>query len=680
MSKTLLRYTFLYLFIIIVIFRNLILGLSDSLPNWGDAAFIAWQIFLMREKILNLEFFSFQDFYTTNAHWPFPLSAVFTDTFIGQAILALPLSFIRNPILLHNIIFLLILFLNYLTAHLFFKRLFKKDLWAFLASFFINNSFFVYDQMIHLQTLNLWPIFLSLKVLSDFYKNSFVKKSLQLALLLTIQFAFSVYLAIFQAAAVSLFFLLEILFSKNRLKTILGFIIFTAVFLFTAYFPLIKPYLEFEKTYHIIRDINEIIQNEGQLTDLFFPIRGTALASLPPIQKFLQFNKNVAAEKLYFPGIVLSLLSLGGIFFQRIKKSKSFLRVENRYTRFDLYMILLMLIGVVFALGPRLKANAQYLEIPLPYLVALKTFPFLHSLRVTHRWIILSLIPLVYFSVRFLQLRRNHLLNFLVIFIFILEAIPLNIRAEKQTYLNKSDQEIQKIVQENPDRKTILLEYPFMNFEKGIFIDYATKNLLSSLYHKAYLVNGYIGVILPEYHKIRLFLEKLFPSPATDGLISSLKVDLIRINKDFLSKQDIQKIRTYYTQQIIFEDSTHILIRPYSVDYLKKNTEIRIKITENPVFLGSDNRFFLNFIFINPTKLWYSNTKNDKLIVRLSFKNQQGKTSMRKTYYQRYPIFIPPSSEIKSTLDFYLPRRYEYVQIQISNPEGRILIKQQQKL
>ena len=329
------KYPVIYTFITILIFRNLVLNITTNLIDWGDSAFIAWQISMLMDKILS---FNFSNFYTLNTNYPFPLTALFTDSFLTQAILSLPFFFIKNPVVLYNIFLLLTIIANYLTAHLLFKRAFKKDLLAFAASFFINNSFFVYDQIIHLQTLSLWPLFLSLFLLLKLEKEPKIKYGLLLGILLAIQFGSSVYLAIFQAVMLAVFSFFLFIFNRNKLELaktgIASFVLFIAL----TYPTLIKPYLEFEKLYHKIRDINEIIMNSGEPTDLLFPIKGTLLASIPTVESFLRFNKHSAAEKLYFPGITLLLGTLAGLFLQKFSFKKRSLLTQNKYSWMDTSM------------------------------------------------------------------------------------------------------------------------------------------------------------------------------------------------------------------------------------------------------------------------------------------------------------------------------------------------------
>jgi|GEM_PF-6949363 len=320
-----------------------------------------------------------------------------------------------------------------------------------------------------------------------------------------------------------------------------------------------------------------------------------------------------------------------------------------------------ILIGLIFSFGPRLKANGQYLEIPLPYLAVLKTFPFLHSLRLTHRWIILSLIAMTHFTTRFLSLRKNYrLLTSVFLIIFVFETIPVNLKTTKKEYITPAHKKIKEL---NQNKDIVLLEWPFMNLEKGVPVDYSSRINLSSYYHKAKVVNGYTGIILPEYHDIRLFLENTFPSKEADLLVKSLGVNLIKVNKKYVKDEDLNKIKRFYEKEIIYEDKSSLLLKIEEKSKPLPQDTIKISLPDNPIFLGPDNRFFLNFLFKNTAEQWYANTKNDKLKVELTFLDYKNKVKRKKQYWQRYPVFLKPDEEKKVVLDFYTKPDFSKVKV-----------------
>ncbi len=79
---------------IVFLFKGLLLNITTNLLDWNDPPYLAWQIYMLRDKILS---FNWIDFYTLNTHYPYKLSVFFSDSLIGQSIMAIPFFFIKNP-------------------------------------------------------------------------------------------------------------------------------------------------------------------------------------------------------------------------------------------------------------------------------------------------------------------------------------------------------------------------------------------------------------------------------------------------------------------------------------------------------------------------------------------------------------------------------------------------------
>ncbi len=321
-----------FLLIIFLEFKNVIFNITNSFIDWGDTPFIAWQIFVTRDKLINLKF---SELMNTNAHYPFQYSLFFTDTFIGQAVMAIPLFFIKNPILLYNLILLANLFINYFVAYFLFKKILQSQYAGFIGSFFLNNSFYVFDQIIHLQTLCYWPLLFTLYFLSNQYEQHKRKNFFIIGFFTSLQFYFSVYLAIFNIFLVGFFYLIKffstLLFDKKNFfgifkETVIYAFTNGIIFLFLSS-PLIVGYTNFEKIYHQIRDINEIIQNSGNLTDYLFFLPNTFFSNLSFIKRYNEFNR-FSPEKPYFPGFILTFGFVLGAFFQNIKRIKNEVKIS----------------------------------------------------------------------------------------------------------------------------------------------------------------------------------------------------------------------------------------------------------------------------------------------------------------------------------------------------------------
>lgn len=637
---------FCFILIIFIEFRNLIFNLNKAFIDWGDTPFIAWQITITRDKILKLDFKNIE---TTNSHYPYKGSLFFTDSFIGQSIMSAPLFFIKNPILLYNVLFLITVLLNYYSSYLLFRKLTNSEIGGLLGSIFLNNSVYFFDQIIHLQTITYWPMILLLYFLIK-------KKPTIAAIFLSIQFYMAVYLGIFSFFLVAIYFCLYLFFNLKEIKNILiNSLILGGLFLLLTYPFLIKKYLDFQKTYHQVRDMNEIIANSGNITDYLFFLPKTIFSNINPIKKYNQKVK-FATERMSFPGIIVVVGALFGIFTYKNKKKNLF---------YLLFFLVLIGVGFVFSLGPRLMINGQYKVLPLPYLLFLKQFEFLFSIRLTHRWAIFLIIGLTYFASKYYCKLPRNILFFVLVFFFI-ESVP-TITVSSRNYLNNS---YKFLIDQNLKNK-ILLEYPLLNLEKGVSVDVETTRLLASIYHKMKLFNGYTGLFIPDYGALRIYLEKFFPNLTTDEIIKALGIEYVKVDKKFVKKEELLKIREYYKKNIIYEDKDSIIFKIKRKTNLAPIKNITLGFAGDHAY-GKDRKLYINLIFKNSTNKYYANLKQEKTTLNLTF-YKKGKVIRRKQIYNLYPLIILPREVKPVTFYLYEKPGFDKVRIDLINGEGKFV-------
>lgn len=639
-------FIFLCFFLIVFIeFRGLILNINKGFIDWGDTPFIAWQIITTRDKLIN---FDFNNLDTTNSHYPYKGSLFFTDSFIGQSILSLPLFFIKNPVLLYNLIFLLTTLINYYAAYILFKKLTGFEIGGLLGSVFLNNSVYFFDQIIHLQTITYWPMLLVIYFLLK-------KKPLLAGVFLSVQFYMAIYLGIFSFFLVGIYLGLYLIFNPKEIKTILiHSLILGGIFLLLTYKPLIKKYLNFQKTYHQVRDINEIIANSGNITDYLYFLPKTTFSNIEPIKKY---NKNVrfATERMSFPGIIIITGALLGIFTYKFRRKRFYF----------LFFTVLIIIGFVFSLGPRLMVNGQYKVTPLPYLLFLKQFDFLFSIRLTHRWAIFLIIGLVYFASRYYsKISRKFL--FVILLLFFIESIP-SIPFSERDYLTNS----YKFLINSNLKNNVLLEYPLLNLEKGVGVEIETVRLLASTYHKMRLFNGYTGLFLPDYGATRIYLENFFPNLSTNEMLKALEIEYIRVDKRFLKKEELIKIKKYYKENIIYDDKDSIIIK-IPINKNKTSAQnITVNFAKNHAY-GKDRKLYVNLVFKNSTNKYYANLKQEKVTLNLTF-YKKSKVIRRKQIYHLYPLIIFPDEKKFVTFELYEKPGFDKVKIDLINIEDKFV-------
>lgn len=651
--------TLIFLVIVIIEFRSLVFNLNKAFIDWGDTPFIAWQITTTRDKLLDLDF---RNIATTNSHYPFKNSLFFTDTFLGQSVMALPLFFIKNPVTVYNLIFLTTVFLNYLAVFWLFRKIFNSATAGILAAVFLNNSVYFFDQIIHLQTITYWPIIIADYYLFDLKSDApglKIKSSILAAVFLSIQFYMAVYLGIFSVFFAAVIFALLSVTGFLRKKNKFGFIrrlaieafVIGSVFIGLTYPFLIKGYLDFQKTYHQVRDMNEIIANSGNITDYLLFLPGTVFSSLKPVADY-NSHARFTTERVSFPGFILVIGALIGFATVKLKKDPFF----------PLLFLSMIGTGFVFSLGPRLMANGKYMVTPLPYLVLLKQFDFLFSIRLTHRWAFFLILGLIYFAVKLYSKLPKRLI-IIVLILFFLESTP-KITAQPRNYIDNS----YRFLKNSGLRNKVLLEYPLLNFDKGVGVDTETTRLLASVYHRMRLFNGYTGLFVHDYGTTRIFLEKFFPDGQTDGLLKSLAINYLKIDKRFVSVSELEKIRLFYGQPV-YEDGLSVIYKIEANRDLAETPQILSGFSGDHAY-GKDRKLYVNLFYKNTAKKYFANINQDKQTLKMNF-YKSGRLVRTKEIFNLYPLVLFPGETRPLTFDLYEKPGFDKVRIDLFDSDGK---------
>lgn len=531
---------FLIIFILVLlfVFRSLFSnGFDQNLISWGDGPYIIWVI---NQNVGHFKNFDFSNIFQSNIFYPYKNTLLLSDLLLPQSIIYLGVSLLGlNKIANFNILLLLTFLLNYLALYLFWKNFFKNNLLSFLGSlFFIFSPFFI-GQLGHFQMMSYWPMFFSLYFIT---KNRFdfkIKDILFAGLFLAVQFLASVYLAIFLCFVSTIWFLFN-LKKENVKKILICFFIYFLTFLVLDGF-FIKGYLEVKNDLNINRDLNEYILYSAHVTDYFFPSSVSSIGYKNNlIKKWGSFNYHIVGEKAFFPGFLFSILFLFGFLtFTKLKKKQL---IAFELSREKLFFIVLIIVGFVFSLGPRLNVNGTYAHIPLPSYLFLKFFPMFNTIRASARWSFLVYLGMVYFVLLIFEKVKNKnffkLITLLIIVWFLFEYIPIGLQSSKsEVNLNESI-----YLKENCKRDDVLIQVPYTHLfgvKGGIGngLQYITKVELDSNSYSCSLVNGYTGYDIPEIIEYFQKLDQLINKKQYLGfydLLRSRNVKYLKINLKYL--------------------------------------------------------------------------------------------------------------------------------------------------
>lgn len=525
----------LFALIFFGVFRSLMLNLSTNLISWGDGPYVIWVLFQNIQKIVTL---NFQNFFNTNAFYPHPLTLLFSDILLPQSLIALPFTFfVGNPILIFNILFVITFFLNYASSFLFWKKIFKKNPTAFLGALFTAFSPFTFQQIGHFQMISFWPFFFSFWFILKSEEEKGVQNSICAGVFLALQFLASVYLSVFLLCTIFIFYVSRWILTQKKQESLRNFFVIILCFvLIDGIF--IKGYMDMKKIYHVKRSINEYILYSAHLSDYVFTTGGQSLLySSGPMIKWNLLDKHSIGERATFPGFLFSTLAFFGIFiFQKKKKS---IEAKINLNSERLFFFMLLVIGLLNSLGPRLSFNGSYAHIPTPYAFFLKYIPLFESIRALARWSFLFYIGTVYFALSSLtkiNVHKRVIVFIIVMLLFFVEYLPFDFGTASDSYITADYQILRNYCSK---RKKVLLEFPVTHLNMkggvGVGLPYVTKIELASLYHSCYIVNGYSGYDMPELQQmdttINGFLENDQPAMFVNYL-KNKNIDFVKINMD----------------------------------------------------------------------------------------------------------------------------------------------------
>lgn len=567
-----------FILLVIFIFRSILVNITTNLPDWLDYSLIVWIINQNTQHIKSLQI---DNFFNSNIFYSFEGTMLFSDLLLPSSILALIFQiFSSNLVLVFNLVFFATLPLNIWSSYLFWKIFFKKDLIIFFGTLITAFSPYFFLELNHFQLLNFWPVLFGLYFL---FKDRFVvKNAILVGLMLSLEFLSSVYLWVFMIFAIGIWYFMKLVkqYLQDRVRSkvfslqtkniiIHGFIVLLTFSVISGLFVL--KYVQIKQSYNIVRSSSEYILYSAHLTDYVFTTYYHSFISTSGLANFWNnFNMHKVGESATFPGFVLLFLGVLGLVNLRRISKESLIGINLSFN--NIYFLILIIIGFLFSLGPRLNVNGIYTGIPLPYYIVLKFIPLVEPIRANARWMFLLFLGLNYFALKgFEKINREGgkglIITAIFTSVFLLEIIPVNRTSGKKDYYPIVYQTIEQKCATIPK---VLLEYPltrFISFNNIIEnLVYKNQFQLASVRHKCLLVNGYSGYTPKDYDRYedQLFWaiekrdETLFWK-----LLSERKVNFFKLNKESLYEDRVAVIENWLSNKekakIYLNDDSYLI-------------------------------------------------------------------------------------------------------------------------
>ncbi len=527
------------IFILVLLYNHtIILNIKTALIDWLDYPLM---VYIIQNNIKHLASLNFTEFNNISMYYPSPNGIYFTDILLPQSILGLIIyPFTKNYIFTFNLIFFFTIFLDIVSLHFFWSKLFKDKKIVSLLTFLFIFSPYIFSMYFHYQMLIFSFYFFSLGILLK-AKN---KKQYFLAGIFSgLQFISGVYIGIYSLTTTGIFFVWQ-LYKKKKLKDtfnngllfLLGFLIIAGYFVF--------KFAETKANYNIIRRADTYVNSAMQITDIFF----NPFPSLWTTKVYYKINlySHRLGYEAFTSGFILLFITLFGL-VKLIKKKKT---KQEKY--FANFILLLLIWGLIAILGPRLSINGKYLAIPLPYIIPLKFGIVFEPLRVVSRWFFIVQIGLLYltgYSLNYLfkkySLKKSLLIITMLLTLYLIELMPIKQRKQVDTYQTQAYNYIVKNCQQNQT----VLEYPFApqlpKTTAGDNLQYWVKIILNQMHYRCQLVNGYSG-FQPKHidNYINNFNRAIDDSSIKEltSLLREKNVRYIKINKKYLLENNLDKV------------------------------------------------------------------------------------------------------------------------------------------
>lgn len=644
-SETKIQATVLLIFFLLALLQLYPLSLhpANSVHDTGDPLLNTWILSWIQGSVLHGP----SQMFNGNAFFPSKSTISFSEHLFPQAVLSLPLTlFIKNPILIYNILFVGSLIFCAYAMFLLVRYLTDNSSAGFVAGVIFAFSTYHINHTPQLQLLSSGLFVLSFYYLHRFFKEKELKFSVLFSVFFTLQALACIYYGLFLISMfVVIFPILLVMFRKDISRL---FLIKLFVPLFGAGCILILfslPYISLLKFYGFSRGLAEgadlsnyfavsprnivlgkLLSPLGSPEGFLFPgfvalclsayniyRKRTHFFHLPVILRYLLiglfmgclitilviiatggFNLdlgfvNFSAHDLVKPTL---LLLMGLVAFTVLSTSVSLFSSQHgensgKRTHFLLWIILFWALILSFGKTFYFLGHSNS-ELTLPFSWFYNYFPGFSGLRAPSRYGVFVLFAVaVMAGYGYKQLHERFKKTQVKTLVLVLVLVLLNIEylsiPHKMSFVPVR-KEIPPIYQWLKDQPGdfAILEYPFFT-PLGMESVY----MYFSLFHKKKIVNGYSGFLPPSYFYIREVFNA-FPSKASLDILKYLDVKYLIFHTHTWNEQRVQNIWTRINGQFADDLSVEEIFE-YTA---KKPWEHSSKFGKDIVFLVHKNAVF----------------------------------------------------------------------------------------
>ncbi|PIY69221.1 hypothetical protein COY90_01675 [Candidatus Roizmanbacteria bacterium CG_4_10_14_0_8_um_filter_39_9] len=559
--------------LILFYWKSTILHISTHLYSPLDVPFVIW---ILQNNIKHFSNVDFGLLYETNAMYPFPLSLSFTEHLFFPSFINWIISwFNSNPITQFNVLAILNHLLLYISFYFLAGRFTKNSSIKSILAFFVSFSPYTMSQTSHIQMIFFWPFLLSMYFLMHPKRN--IYHAGIAGVLLGLQFLSSVYGGMMGFGTIALYYLCNI--PKKKISEIgveIG--LFVGTFLIVSY-PSISGYLAMQQMYRPVYEQSQYVTYSAHASDYFLVFINNSFINNSILRPLIgTFNGHTRGELAGFVGIVPLVVCSWYLVVGR-KKDKIFIQNKSLF----IWLGLLILIGFVCSIGPRLNWNGKYLVTPLPYWFVMKYVPFVGAMRAVARYYFLIIFAISVFMVYALDAIQRGIRSSLIRLAFLpviglllfLEFYPTPLSATEYKWKTKSFDALSAICEKDPGP---MLEYPFQyrakNYDVGKELAYKTLNLFVSTQHNCEILSGFSAYEPVKYIEYMHFFQDHEFNWNQEILLNKLSFKYIKFNLGEMNDGERVQITKFVHSpsqyvRVLYEDKETIIVRLRKIMLIK---------------------------------------------------------------------------------------------------------------
>jgi len=541
----------------------LILHVHDGiLGGYGDHLLNTWIISWDAKTIFSHPTRLFQG----NIMYPSRDVLAYSEHLFTLGILAAPIYFVSgNPILAYNILLFLGLVFSAFGCYLLIKELTGSRWGGLVGGLFFAFCPYKLSQLIHIHII--FSPFLPLMLLSLYrYLDRGGRKNLILfGLFFLAQSLASWHYLVYCSMAASLLWVWTAIFSRKKEEwSRLAGVVIAVLVVILLIVPFALPYLRAnQRLPGFGRSLEESGFSSASAKDYLRVLPESLLYRHAPSPFQIGGAGILKTEKTLYPGLVIILLALAGLFIRRRKEDETYVFDPGSFRMGALFFLVLTVLSLLLTFGP-LIGGVNNLLYTVPYHLGILKF-----IRVPARFYVLAALGLSVLAgygtgkiaVRVAGWRKSvnagrlavaviMILLLAEMAIFNMSVYPVPARDEvPEVYSWLSEQADAKVIELPPSPLAVQGNYRYDDQRMGFFLEDDLEfdlregmSMYLSTYHWKKIANGYSGYFPILYTRIYTEMQA-FPSERSVDLLRGLEIDYVIWQWDLVDEEQRAEYR-----------------------------------------------------------------------------------------------------------------------------------------